>query len=330
MFVTRWSIGPRSLRTALVSAVFLATACDDPLGNPGDADAARAHLESILEVMELNSINRNQINWNQFRSTVIAAAPDPRDVTDTFEAVFVALGLLGDNHSSYTSAPAWGQTIQNTTVTCNAESVPQFTSPTDIGYVRVLAVSGSASTASTYASSMQSGIRFRDAGRPIGWIVDLRGNTGGNMWPMIAGLGPILGERTLGYFIDPDGQESHWEYLGGLSILNGTTMQAVSNPHTLSSPDPKVAVLIDGRVASSGEATAIAFKGRPNTRFFGTSTCGLSTANAPFNIDGATLNLTTAVIADRNKVSFGNKIQPDEVLTNAELPNRVIAWLRGS
>lgn len=330
MFGTRSRIGPRTLRITLASAAFLATACDDPLANPGDADAARLHLETILEVMELNSINRNQIDWNQFRSTVIATAPDPQDISDTFEAIYVALGLLGDNHSSYTSPPEWGQTIRNIAVSCNADNVPVFDSPADIGYVRVLGFSGSAGLAASYASSMQSNIRFRDAGRPIGWIVDLRGNTGGNMWPMIAGLGPILGERTLGYFIGPDGEEARWEYLGGLSILNGITMQSVSNPYTLASPDPKVAVLIDGRVASSGEGTAIAFKGRSNTRFFGTATCGLSTANAPFDISGATLNLTTSVIADRNKVAFGNKVQPDEVLTNAELPDRVIAWLRGS
>jgi len=32
----------------------------------------------------------------------------------------------------------------------------------------------------------------------IGWIVDLRGNGGGNMWPMLAGVGPVLGEGVVG------------------------------------------------------------------------------------------------------------------------------------
>ena len=36
----------------------------------------------------------------------------------------------------------------------------------------------------------------------------LRGNGGGNMWPMIAGVGPLLGEGPLGYFIGPIGIEN--------------------------------------------------------------------------------------------------------------------------
>jgi hypothetical protein len=42
---------------------------------------------------------------------------------------------------------------------------------------------------------------------------------------------------------------------------------------------PKVAVLIDRRTGSSGEAIAIAFRGRPETRFFGDHTEGASIAN---------------------------------------------------
>jgi hypothetical protein len=45
-------------------------------------------------------------------------------------------------------------------------------------------------------------------------------------------------------------------------------------------------------------------------------------------IDGATLNLTTAAIADRNKRAYGTSLPPDEVITNQqELRDRVIAWL---
>ena len=58
---------------------------------------------------------------------------------------------------------------------------------------------------------------------------------------------------------------------------------------------------------------------------------GASTANSSFMIDGATLNLTTAAIADRNKRAYGTWLPPDEVITNQqELRDRAIAWLRGS
>lgn len=55
---------------------------------------------------------------------------------------------------------------------------------------------------------------------------------------------------------------------------------------------PMVAVLIDQRVGSAGDAVAVAFKQRANTRFFDTATCGASTANMDFRLsDGALLYL---------------------------------------
>src|SRR5687768_15484425 len=80
-------------------------------------------------------------------------------------------------------------------------------------------------------------------------------------------------------------------------------------------PNPKVAVLVDNGVASSGEATFIAFRKRANTRSFGVATCGLSTANRGFVLsDGALLNLTVSVMADRAKTKYGDQVQPDETI----------------
>ena len=70
--------------------------------------------------------------------------------------------------------------------------------------------------------------------------------------------------------------------------------------------NPAVAVLVDNGVASSGEATFIAFRRRANTRSFGVATCGLSTANRGFVLsDGALLTLTVSVMADRARRCMG-------------------------
>ena len=49
------------------------------------------------------------------------------------------------------------------------------------------------------------------SGRPtvpdlLRWIVDLRGNYGGNIWPMIAGVGPVLGEGIIGWIVYNDSE----------------------------------------------------------------------------------------------------------------------------
>ena len=47
---------------------------------------------------------------------------------------------------------------------------------------------------------------------------------------MIAGLGPVLGEGLLGWFIDPVGAEVPWEYRDGASWSGGGPAQRVDAP----------------------------------------------------------------------------------------------------
>lgn len=79
-----------------------------------------------------------------------------------------------------------------------------------------------------------------------------------------------------------------------------------------------VVILTDETTASSAEAIVIAFKGRNKTRFLGLPTRGIPTSNFPFKLsDGAVLNLTTIVDADRTGKIYDSRIMPDaEVKTN--------------
>ena len=53
------------------------------------------------------------------------------------------------------------------------------------------------------------------------------------MWPMIAGVGPILGESTLGYFVDADGEMSPWFYEDGRAGLDDLVLVEVESPLVL-------------------------------------------------------------------------------------------------
>ena len=177
---------------------------------------------------------------------------------------------------------------------------------------------------------IQRAIMAADTADVIGWMIDVRGNRGRNMWPMVAGVGPLLGEGVTGYFIDPTGVESAWEYRDGASWDGGVVQQRVDAPYRPRRNGQRVAVLSDNATSSSGEATVIAFKGRSNTRFFGTPTCGLPTAieNYPMS-DGASLNLTVSVMADRTRTKYGFSVAPDELIPNSPaVVERAIAWLR--
>jgi C-terminal processing protease CtpA/Prc len=250
-------------------------------------------------------------------------------LADTRPAIRVALAQLGDGHSSYRALDGTFIFVGLRNCTASGALAPSNL-PADIGYVRVGSFAGTPEQATTFASGIQATIRNADRDSLIGWIVDLRGNGGGNMWPMIAGLGPVVGTGTLGAFIDPDGQEILWGYRDGASWLGSRDLQRVPSPYTLRRPNPRVAVLVDNGVASSGEATFLAFRRRPDTRSFGAPTCGLSTANSGYPLsDGALLNLTVSVMADREKGLAGDQIAPDERVTGTTaVVDRAVEWLR--
>jgi carboxyl-terminal processing protease len=81
---------------------------------------------------------------------------------------------------------------------------------------------------------------------------------------------------------------------------------------------------------SAGEAIAIAFRGRPNTRSFGTPTCGLSTGVQQISLEtGGRVAVVNSVMVDRTKERFGGVLQPDEAITDpSAIVPRALAWLR--
>jgi carboxyl-terminal processing protease len=324
----------RASRLILLAVAF-SSACGggtasapNPAGpSVGTPQEARQYVESILNLMQAHSINRLTIDWTSFRATVLAEAAPAQKIGDTYPAVRTALRLLGDGHS-FLQVPGGG-VIYVPTRSCGAPPAATPAVPDGIGYVRVGSFTGSGGAAVTFANGIQEAIRNADRDGLVGWIVDLRGNGGGNMWPMIAGVGPVLGEGVLGYFIDPLGIENIWEYRAGASRLDGNNQVRVSTAYTLRRPAPRVAVLTDVAVASSGEALVVAFRLRPDTRSFGAATCGLSTANQSFPlIDGSTLFLTVSLMADRGHNPYGVPLVPDDQVDADQVVERAIDWLQ--
>lgn len=146
---------------------------------------------------------------------------------------------------------------------------------------------------------------------------------------MLAAVGPILGEDTVGYYVDANNGKTAWRYAQGRALADGDIEAETAPCYTLRAARPVVAVLTDTLTASSGEAVAVAFRGRPYTRSFGASTGGVSTSRSRFPLsDGSVLLLSTAVFADRRQVRYGHSIAPDERLPPAETVPRAIRWIR--
>ena len=299
-------------------------------GPPKISPQAAAYLDQALAIMQNNSINRTRINWVELRKMVFQRAGAAQTTKDTYEALRFALRELKDNHSFLILPPTSGNTSPASALN---KPVPKGEIVDGrYAYILLPGFSGSAEEAKQFSTTLLEIVRKLDGQNPCGWIIDLQQNPGGNMWPMLAGIGPVVGEGLLGSFVSPDGIKVSWSYIDG-KIKLGNSVAAVTGEtvYRLKNLSAPVAVLTGKQTASSGEAVVTSFRGRPNTRSFGKGTYGLSTANRPFPLsDGARLNLTVSVFADRTGREYGGVIEPDEVVDSATeyvVMKAAIGWL---
>jgi len=173
-------------------------------------------------------------------------------------------------------------------------------------------MSGDSITQTLFADSMQNLIESLDHPGLEGWVLDLRNNGGGNCWPMLAGIGPILGEGTSGYF-EEDGNFQAWIYSNGVAAQDTSVQTTISrSPYLPFTQNPKVAVLVSNRTGSSGEIVALAFKNRENAKLFGSKTAMYTTGNNNFTMsDGSMIFLATSIYCDRLKNLYPEGIEPD-------------------
>lgn len=215
---------------------------------------------------------------------------------------------------------------QPLTVTLTKVKVsPQQSTPTGqtlstdqgrVGYIELPVESGDGEL---YPTLAQQVIRESDRQGACGWIIDLRRNSGGDIWSYIAAIGPILGEGDVGGFSYFDGTRELWTYKSGKVFWAGherTESLVEGVIHKLNHPMPPVALLTSHATMAAGELAIVTFKGRPKVRAFGEPTGG-----SPFLVfhtglsDGSFLGVSGAYALDRTGHMYDGPIAPDEVVT---------------
>lgn len=276
------------------------------------SDIARSYLQNALDIIEKRSIYSSEISWPVLREQVKAMAAGSRTTADTYPAIRFAIGKLGDQHSSLLT-PQRAKYL--TTADPDSTNLPRWEPASGtildgrIGYVVVPSFEGSNPARMTqYVDQLHALIAELDSESLCGWIVDLRRNHGGNVFAMIAGTGPILGEGEAGGGVAADGSEVVRSYREGQS----GRATASGKAYTLLKARPPVAVLLGPNTASSGEALALGFVGRPTTKTFGQPSAGQTSGNVPIPLeDGAILNLAVTRMTDRKGNPYSGRISPD-------------------
>jgi carboxyl-terminal processing protease len=289
------------------------------------------YLAAALSLMERNALHRDRVDWHVLRSVCSRRLEGASVPADTYDTIRWALTQLEDGHSFF-APPERGDAAVASGEFEQEVSLPGSEWLADrIACLRVPGFRGSPRHATQYADALQTQIAEMDAADPVGWMVDLTGNWGGDMWPMLAGLGPLLGEGALGSFVFQDEPPAVWSYRAGRAWLRDVAFASTTGDgYRLHANAVPVALLVTDRTTSSGEAVLLAFVGRANARSFGTSTRGLTTANEGFSMpDGATIFLTVGTYADRLGRVYGHAIEPDQYVQGdvREIQTRAAAWI---
>jgi carboxyl-terminal processing protease len=293
---------------------------------PPAAPVAARYVEAALALMREHSLNRAEVDWPTLRAQALEHARGAVTAADAHLAVRFAVRELGDRHSYLQSAAAT-RTLSMTAVS-NARTGAPPTPPQGrrlaerLGYLRVPSFAGGTPVQQVdFAETLKNAIQANDGPQICGWVVDLRQNSGGNLWPMLAGLGPLLGEGQLAASVYPDGRRTPIWYRDGQAGFGDYTQLRLRAPYAAAARVP-VAVLLGPATASSAEVLAVAFRSRAATRSCGAPTRGLSAGNRTFPLaDGASLVLTVAATSDAAGQVYVGPIVPDEPVARRAGPS---------
>ncbi|MDR2206544.1 MAG: carbohydrate binding domain-containing protein [Flavobacteriaceae bacterium] len=279
-----------------------------PFSEKPTSEIAWNYIQQFRNIIQKNSLFSDKIEWNSFDEDLSKISKGMETIDDTklaLDYMIKKLRNVGDNHSFIVSKERVAERkVRNSTgIEPEYQLIDQ-----SIGYVKVPGFSSSnTEIANEFAQKIHDFIKELDSQNTIkGWIVDLRNNTGGTIYPMILGLGSLIGDGTLGYFVTKD-RKTPWVMENGKYGRN-----EIFNPYKIKNFDSKIAVLIGPKTVSAGEATTIAFIGKSNVKLFGQPSSGKTSANQLFALsDGKELALAVSYEMDRTGKEYRETINPD-------------------
>lgn len=305
--------------SVLVQSTFFACAApktDDPL---------RSVALEAANVIEENALYLDD-SWDARREELLSAG-ESGDVDSLRREIQEATLAMGGRHSYYFAAGVLGpeETSDNATT---AASIEILTS--DVVMLKLPAYEGK-DKETAYAKTALDELGRGVNSDTCGIIVDLRGNTGGNMFPMLLAASPLFDQEAVGSFRYRDGDTSDVLVSPG-SISVGDDALTLSGGDAVDTigSGMHIAVLQDSSTASAAEMVVTAFVGQPGVASFGEKTAGLTTANEAYTLtDGSVIVLSVAEYRDRNHTVINGSITPDFPTLSADAKDEASAWLRG-
>lgn len=269
-------------------------------------DSNTQYVKKAVRIMDKNGIYAQGPQWERANSEAMEAHPSTLE--EAQETVIKAGKVAGGKHTFLMTS---NEIKENNASPWEMPTVELLEK--SIAVIKLPPFSGNDEEGIKYANTVLSAIP--DA--LDGAIIDLRGNRGGNMYPMISAVHRFLPNDII---LRLQTRKYNME-------INVDYVTRVAKVERLSAIDCPVAILTDEWTGSSGEAVLLCFRGLGNTRTFGSPTAGYASCNQPFTLpDGSQLVLTTGTdVARTGELFCDDPIQPD-VLTKTPLDD-AMEWL---
>lgn len=293
--------------------------------------------KNLIQTLKSSSIEKNNIDWNDFEAEVMESLKVSKD-----SAIIKALTLHNNPHTTYIRN---GVTLTGRFDKEPIDTICSIAKPLDLrkfealGYLKVRRFYGHMydeaerkAESSNYITEILNAIQDQDRPGLKGWIIDLRYNYGGDMWPMLIALSPFFVDGELGSFRS-ETINHKWSLADNIVYLDNQNQNKrvfdKANSYKVKHGLNKVAVLINNNTASSGEAVAIALNTLKNVRFFGKTTHGFTSANTPISMgSGEMLVLTTSIMYDNKGRKYPEGINPNFRSCNLqELEQSIERWI---
>ena len=280
--------------------------------------SAERYGKDALATIGKNGIYSGSDEWKSTYEECLKMIENAESYEDTYPAIKKALSVCGGKHSILMT-----KSESQSTSDSYDEVLPTVSLNGDIAVIKLPDFLGTAEAGRKYAKVAEDFIH-ENRDKINGVVLDLRGNTGGDMGPMATAVSSLL----------PDGELMYYHYRSydvPVTLKDGVISNAGTGGKSLY-PDEKlkvpVAILTDDMTASSGEALTLCFRGLENVKTFGAPTAGYTSVNMLYNMyDGAQMYLTVAFDKARTGEIFKEtSIEPD-VSTDSPL-EAALEWLR--
>lgn len=295
---------------------------------PAADSAVRSYVDEALTILD-EGLYTGTPEWEAARDAARAELYGAATVSATYDGIR-GLGTIAGGDHTFFLTPAEA-----------ADTAKQYDPDAGFDVPTVATAEGvSTITVPSFAGQEQSAIdRYQDAGlgalrsavpsTTCGWIIDLRANGGGNAYPMLSSVAPLLDDGHVVGFRNREGDTSWIDVRNGGLVPTGDAPTPATADVVVDQP---VALVIGPGSASAAETVAIAFAGQTDTVRVGGHSAGLTTANEPRTLsDGAVIALTVATTVDRTGAVQAGPLTPDiprSTSSDAAL-DAAADWVRG-